>query len=89
MNQIDDVEQYGRRTSVRIHNVRCDSSDDCVDAVLDVLRNKMKVDVRAEDIDHCNPMTLNMLYTKPSPILKEIPRKSLLRKTLLSGTIKW
>ena len=55
-NQIDDVEQYGRHTSVRIHNVLCDSSDDCVDAVLDVLRNKMKVDVRAEDIDRCRPV---------------------------------
>ena len=45
-----------KRTSVRIHNVRCDSSDDCVDDVLDILRHKMKVDVRAEDIDRCHPV---------------------------------
>ena len=106
-DQINDIEQYGRRTSVRIHNVRCDSSDDCVDAVLDILRQKMKADVRAEDIDRCHPVgkpnnknikpiivkfksydTKHAVY-KAKTNLTGNPRKPLLWKTLLNGTIKW
>ena len=45
-DMLDDLEQYGRRNSVRTHNVNCAPfNNNCLDAVVDVFGNKLKVAV--------------------------------------------
>ena len=40
-NKLDDLEQYGRRNSVRMYNVKCEPSDSCLEALVDILQNKL------------------------------------------------
>ena len=55
-DKLDDFEQYGRRTSIRMHNVNYASSEDdaCTETAVNVIRNLMKVDLRADDIERCH-----------------------------------
>ena len=56
-DKLDDLEQYGRRNSVRMHNVNCAPfNNNCLDAVVDVLANKLKVAVGPQDIERCHPV---------------------------------
>ena len=56
-DKLDDLEQYGRRNSVRMYNINCASyNNNCLDAVVDVLQNKLKVSVGSNDIDRCHPV---------------------------------
>lgn len=55
-DKIDDLEQYGRRTSIRLYNVKCEPADDCTDAVVRVINNSLKVEISADDIERCHPL---------------------------------
>lgn len=56
-DKLDDLEQYGRRNSVRMYNVNCALyGNNCLDAVVDVLHSKLKVSVGPDDIDRCHPV---------------------------------
>ena len=56
-DKLDDLEQYGRRNSVRMYNINCAPyNSNCLDAVVDVLQNKLKVSVGPNDIDRCHPV---------------------------------
>ena len=56
-DKLDDLEQYGRRNSVRMYNINCAPyNNNCLDAVVDVLQNKLKVSVGPNDIDRCHPV---------------------------------
>ena len=57
-NKIDENEQYGRRTSVRMYNLTysSQSEEECTETVVGVIRNLMKVDISADDIERCHPV---------------------------------
>ena len=54
-NKIDKIEQYGRRTLVRMYNLTYSSKSEetCTETVVGVIRNLMKVDISAGDIERC------------------------------------
>lgn len=56
VDKVDDIEQYGRRTSIRMYNVKCDQAADCVDTVVSVINNNLNVEICAEDIERCHPL---------------------------------
>ena len=57
-NKIDKIEQYGRRTLVRMYNLTYSSQSEeaCTETVVGVIRNLMKVDISAGDIERCHPV---------------------------------
>ena len=56
-DKLDDLEQYGRRNSVRMYNIDCAPyGNNCFDAVVDILHSKLKVSVGPNDIDRCHPV---------------------------------
>ncbi len=48
---IDKQEQYSRKSSVRLYDVREEENENCQDLVIDVLKKEMDVDINPEDID--------------------------------------
>lgn len=51
-SRMNDMEQYSRRNCLLIHGLKEQEQDgDCLNAVLDVFCNKMKLDIRPEFID--------------------------------------
>ncbi|MEW8547226.1 MAG: hypothetical protein AB2693_27260 [Candidatus Thiodiazotropha sp.] len=56
--KIDDIEQYGRRTSVRMYNLTYTSQSEeaCTETVVGVIKNLMKVDISPDDIERCHPV---------------------------------
>ena len=77
-DKLDDLQQYGRRNSVRMYNINCAPyNNNCLDAVVDVLQNKLKVSVGPNDIGHCHTAgkpNLNGL----KPIIVKFKTRSLL-----------
>ncbi|MEW8548355.1 MAG: hypothetical protein AB2693_33035, partial [Candidatus Thiodiazotropha sp.] len=50
----DDLEQYGRRTSLRFFNIPGEGDRERV--VLDIINKQLKVSVTSEDIERCHPL---------------------------------
>ena len=53
-SKLDDLEQYGRRSSVRLFNVKQNPGVSCTQAALRVMNEVMKVPVSENDIDRCH-----------------------------------
>ena len=53
---MDGLEQYGRRTSIRLINMLIPEGQDCEKTVLDLFNNKLGVSVTAEEIERCHPL---------------------------------
>ena len=50
----DDLEQYGRRTSLRFFNITAEG--DRESAALDIINKRLKMAVSSEDIERCHPL---------------------------------
>lgn len=55
-NQLDDLEQYGRRTSVRLHNVPPDLGLNTDVAAVRVFNEFMNVAISVDDIERSHPL---------------------------------
>lgn len=53
-NKLEKHEQVIRRKNLRIYGVKEVENENCLEVVLDVLNNKMKLAVKKEDIDNCH-----------------------------------
>ena len=54
--KVDGLEQYGRRTSIRLINMLIPEGKDCEKTVLDLFNNKLGVSGTAEEIELCHPL---------------------------------
>ena len=54
--QTDDLEQYGRRQSLRLYNVSLEGCADSEEAALKVFNDTMKVKVSADEIERAHPL---------------------------------
>lgn len=52
----DELEQYGRRTSSPLFSVPLPNSDDCENTVLEVINEKLKIDISRDEIERCHPL---------------------------------
>ncbi|KAK3107826.1 hypothetical protein FSP39_023043 [Pinctada imbricata] len=56
-SKIEALEQYGRRTSLRFHNVQIPSGcDDTDDLIVNLCKDKLKIDITTEDINRSHPI---------------------------------
>ena len=54
--KVDGLEQYGRRTSIRLINMKIPTGQDCEKCVLDLFNTKLGVPITADEIDRCHPL---------------------------------
>lgn len=54
--KVDDLEQYGRRMSIRLINMTIPESKDCENAVLDLFNSTLGVPITADEIERCYPL---------------------------------
>ena len=54
--KVDGLEQYGRRTSVRLINMKIPAGKDCEKSVLELFNNTLGVPITADEIDRCHPL---------------------------------
>lgn len=58
-NQLDALEQHGRRNNLRIFGVRETANEKCDEMVIDLIKAKLGVQVLAPDIDLCHRVGVN------------------------------
>jgi hypothetical protein len=52
--KVNALEQYDRRLNLVIHGVKDNENEDCEQVVLDVLNNKVKIPIKAAEIQRCH-----------------------------------
>ena len=55
-SEIEELEQYGRRNSLRFHNVKYGDSDDTDDVIVDLCKSKLDVEITKDDICRSHPV---------------------------------
>ena len=69
-DKLDDQEQYSRRTSLRIvNNWPEDKNENTDDKVLDLVNNKLQLDLEKEDIDRSHRVGPKARNGRPRPII--------------------
>jgi len=53
---IEDFKQYGRRSSIRLSNVKIGRAYDCERKVVEILNNIVKIKINSDDIERCHPL---------------------------------
>ncbi|KAK3107762.1 hypothetical protein FSP39_021717 [Pinctada imbricata] len=54
--QLEELEQYGRRTSLRFHNVSIPQSSSTDDVVVSICKDKLGVEITTDDINRSHPI---------------------------------
>ena len=54
--KVDGLEQYGRRTSIRLINMTVPEGQDCEKSVLDLFNITLGVPITADEIERCHPL---------------------------------
>ena len=54
--KVDNLEQYGRRTSIRLINMKIPTGKHCEKLVLELFNNTLKVPTTADEIERCHPL---------------------------------
>ena len=55
-SEIEELEQYGRRNSLRFHNVKLGDSVDTDDVIVDLCKSKLSVEITKDDICRSHPV---------------------------------
>ena len=94
--KIDDLEQYTRRSSLRIHGIPEESSENVEHKLINIFRDKLNINIPSECIDRCHrvgPIQVGSETTKKSvrPVIIKFTsykfRESVYRsKSKLKGT---
>lgn len=80
---IDSMEQYSRRTNVRIFGVFEDDRENVEEKVLDIVNNKIQVPIQAGDIDRCHRVA-KRIDGKIRPILVKFTNYKFKSQVLLN-----
>lgn len=73
--ELDNLQQYGRRETVVIHNVPMDPNEKCIDVVCDFLRGRMGINFRRDEISTTHRLWFPGCNEKCPPIyVKFLPR---------------
>ncbi|MEW8547170.1 MAG: hypothetical protein AB2693_26970 [Candidatus Thiodiazotropha sp.] len=62
--KLDELEQYGRRSSIRLFNLPPESVTNCEDAVVKLCNETLKVNISSEDIERCHPLGAKQVICK-------------------------
>ena len=53
---LEELEQYGRRNSLRFHNVELSDTDNCDDVIVKLCEEKLEVKIETDDISRSHPV---------------------------------
>ena len=62
--KLDELEQYGRRSSIRLFNLPSEPTTNCEEAVVKLCNETLKVNISPEDIERCHPLGAKQVICK-------------------------
>lgn len=62
--KLDELEQYGRRSSIRLFNLPSEPTTNCEEAVVRLCNETLKVNISPEDIERCHPLGAKQVICK-------------------------
>ena len=99
--QLNDLEQYGRRSNIRIFGIEIQENENCIDKVVSFVRESLSLNISSSDVENAHPLasTRRTGYTatrtgltpsKPAVIVRfrnrAIKDEILLRHKTLNGS---
>jgi hypothetical protein len=99
--QLNDLEQYGRRSNIRIFGMEIQENENCIDKVVSFVRESLSLNISSSDVENAHPLssTTRTGYTatrtgltpsKPAVIVRfrnrAIKDEILLRRKTLKGS---
>jgi hypothetical protein len=74
-DNLDELEQYGRRNCLIIHGVPEKQDENTDNEVLNIFNNKLQINVKAEDLDRSHRLGRNrQVSSRPRPIIVKFAR---------------